>query len=277
MAKVLVTGIAGFLGSHLAYRLSVFSPTLITRNIYQGAVATATAAINAGVKRFVFMSSMARYGRQPITPFTEDMIPFPVDPYGIAKLAAEQTLLALGRAHGMEVVILVPHNIVGERQRYVDPFRNVVSIMVNLMLQGREPIIYGDGTQKRVFSYVGDCIEPMIQAGFQEGLHEEIINIGPDEHPITINELAILIAAGMGLTSPKPIYVPARPCEVKEAWCGADKARELLGYQTKTTLEQMIRSVIAWVILHGPKPFEYHIPIEIQSEKCPKTWKEKMF
>ena len=92
---------------------------------------------------------MARYGKQETVPFREDMVCKPQDPYGIAKYAGELLVSNLCNTHGMEYVIAVPHNITGPRQKYDDPFRNVASIMINLMLQGRQPIVYGDGTQKR--------------------------------------------------------------------------------------------------------------------------------
>ena len=100
---------------------------------------------------------MARYGdiKQP---FKENDIPDPVDPYGIAKLAAEKVVINLSNTHGIEYNIAIPHNILGPKQKYDDPFRNVASIMINLMLQNRQPVIYGDGEQTRSFSDVNDCI-----------------------------------------------------------------------------------------------------------------------
>ena len=261
--------------------LSVFSPILVTKNTYLSTVVTATAAIQAGVKRFVFTSSMARYGNQPMLPFIEDMVCNPVDPYGIAKLAAEKTLLCLGKQHGMEVVIAVPHNIIGSRQKYDDPYRNVAAIMINLMLQGRQPIIYGDGNQRRCFSFVDDCIEPLVKMGFEEGLDGEIINIGPDDSDITINTLAGVISR-FTLTSEamngvfEPVYMPARACEVKEAWPSADKARRLLGYEPKTRLANGLLKMMEWIHAKGTKPFIYHLPLEIE-KNAPLTWKEKMF
>ena len=104
---------------------------------------------------------MARYGTQKY-PFTEDMTPNPVDPYAISKVAAEQTLINLCELNKVEWVIAVPHNIIGPKQKYDDPFRNVVSIMLNRILQNKAPIIYGDGEQKRCFSYIDDCLSCLI-------------------------------------------------------------------------------------------------------------------
>jgi UDP-glucose 4-epimerase len=122
-----------------------------------GSVSVFTAAIINKVKRIVYCSSMARYGNIKI-PFKEEDELKPVDPYGVSKVAAENILKILSKTHGVEYNIAVPHNIIGPKQKYDDPFRNVVSIMINLMLQKKSPIIYGNGTQKRTFSDIYDCI-----------------------------------------------------------------------------------------------------------------------
>ena len=117
--------------------LSNFSPFSFSKNNFVGSVSVFTAAINNGVKRIVFCSSMARYGNLKI-PFKENDEPKPVDPYGISKLAAEKILINLCETNGIEYNIAVPHNIIGPKQKYNDPFRNVVSIMTNLMLQKKK-------------------------------------------------------------------------------------------------------------------------------------------
>ena len=108
--------------------LSVFSPYTITQNNIMATVGVATAAIQNGVKRIIYCSSMARYGDQQ-SPFTEEMPTKPVDPYGISKVAGEEILKTLCKVHGVELVIAVPHNIIGPKQKYDDPFRNAVSIL----------------------------------------------------------------------------------------------------------------------------------------------------
>jgi UDP-glucose 4-epimerase len=332
--KIFITGVAGFLGSHLANRclelgyhvvgcdnliggyldnvnddvefyqydckylnsmkkimqgvdtvyhcaatayegLSVFAPHLVTQNTFQISTSVITAAISSKVRRFIYCSSMARYGEQDRVPFTEDMIPKPQDPYGIAKLAGEDVLRNLATVHGMEHVILVPHNIIGPGQKYDDPYRNVASIMINLMLQGRQPIIYGDGEQKRCFSFVGDDMQ-ILEKAIDAPIDGEIINIGPDEEFVSINELAKVVAKLLNFKL-DPVYVPGRPQEVKLATCSADKARKLLGYKTKYTLEQGLQEMIDAIRKRGPKKFKYTFDIEILNEKTPKTWTQRMF
>ena len=256
--------------------LSVFSPHLVCQNTFQITATVASAAVSQGVKRFVNCSSMARYGAQERVPFTEDMIPKPQDPYGIAKLAAENLLQCLSHVHGMEVGIAVPHNIIGPRQKYDDPFRNVASIMISLMLQGRQPIIYGDGEQKRCFSFVQDDIDCLTKLAFLPDVAGEIVNIGPDEEFVTINELAKIIADLLNFDL-NPIYVTDRPQEVKLATCSADKARKLLGYHTQYTLRQGLQEIIDYVRLRGVRKFRYHLDVEINNERTPETWKNRMF
>jgi UDP-glucose 4-epimerase len=255
--------------------LSVFSPSLVTRNTSHITTTVLSAAIKHKVKKFVHMSSMARYGTQDIVPFTEDMTPKPQDPYGIAKYAAELLIKNLCETHGMKYAILVPHNIIGPRQKYDDPFRNVASIMINRMLQGKQPIIYGDGQQMRCFSFMQDVIDPLLKACDTDVVDGQVTNIGPDEEFVTIEQLAQKIAKILDFDL-DPIYMPGRPQEVKHANCSADKARRLLGYKTSTTLEEGLTELAEWIKAKGAKPFNYHLPIEFVTEKTPKTWTDRL-
>lgn len=332
--RVLVTGVAGFLGSHLAEALrdeghdvvgcdsliggeptnvpdgvafhrldctetpalrrlatgcevvyhcaalahdgfSVFSPALIAGNIVTASASVFSAAAACGVRRVVNCSSMARYGKAP-PPFTEDLPPAPRSPYGIAKVAAEQMLASLAATHGFDWVTLVPHSIYGPRQKYDDPFRNVVSIMSNLMLQGRQPILYGDGSQQRCFSYITDCLPPLLRAATAPEAAGEIINIGPDEAPVSILDLTREIAALLDFPL-DPVFVPDRPREVRRAWCSADKARRVLGYQTRVPLRQGLAATLNHIRRNGPRPFRYHLDLEILSDKTPLPWGQRLF
>ena len=255
--------------------LSVFSPALVTKNTSHITTVAVSASIRAGVKKFVHMSSMARYGSQDVVPFVESMTPRPQDPYGIAKYAAEMIIKNLCETHGMDYVILVPHNIIGPRQKYDDPFRNVASIMINRMLKGQQPIIYGNGEQKRCFSFMQDVIDPLMIACETNVANGMIVNIGPDEEFITINDLAVVVA---GLLDFKldPIYMPGRPQEVFHANCSANKARDLLNYKTKVSLEKGLSELIEYIKIKGVKEFNYHLPIEFITSSTPKTWTEKL-
>jgi UDP-glucose 4-epimerase len=335
MKRVLVTGVAGFMGSHLADELlrrgydvvgidnllggyqdnvpkgvtfhkvdlanlvaiqplfekvdfvihaactayeglSVFSPALIVQNTIQITATTLSASVKAGVKKFVYLSSMARYGTQGSTPFTEDMIVKPQDPYGIAKVGSEMLVENICSTNNMQYVILVPHNIIGPRQKYNDPFRNVASIMINRMLSGRQPIIYGTGEQVRCFSFMQDVINPCMVALEDSNVDGMTFNVGPDEDFVTINELAQKISSIIGFDL-NPIYMPGRPKEVFYATCSASLARQFLNYQTSTTLEQGLEELVAWIREKGTLPFDYHLPLEFVNETTPKTWTDKIF
>jgi len=255
--------------------LSVFSPAYVSANTFQITASALSASVTSGVKKFVFMSSMARYGSQPRLPFTEDLTPFPQDPYGIAKYASELLVANVGTTHGLKYSILVPHNIIGPRQKYDDPFRNVASIMINRMLQGKQPIIYGSGDQKRCFSFIDDVIDPINRVVNTNLADSEIINIGPDEEFVTINELSQIIADILDFDL-DPIYVASRPQEVELANCSAEKARRLLGYRTTVNLREGLESLAKWIIEMGTKRFDYHLPIEIVNDSTPKTWVNKL-
>lgn len=267
--------------------LSVFSPSFITKNIYEASVSVFSAAIQAGVKRIVYCSSMARYGRgrrfdegggyeeykNGGVPFCEDwFLTAPIDPYGIAKVAAEDTFRSLAEVHGIEYIIAVPHNIIGVRQNYTDPFRNVASIMINRMKQGQQPIIYGDGRQVRCFSPVTDVLDVLTKLATADGINGEVFNIGPDDGEMTINKLATMIADILGFKL-DPIYMPVRPLEVKHATCSSDKIRKRFGYKRIQSVRDCLEEMCAAI---EPKPFNYNLPIEIVSDKTPRTWSERL-
>lgn len=259
----------------LAYEgLSVFSPALVVNNIVTGSVTVMTAAIRAGVRHVVNMSSMARYGLNA-TPYRERMPPDPVDPYGLAKTEAERQLTLLGKVHGVKVLHAIPHNVAGPRQRYDDPHRNVASIMVNRMLQGKPPLIYGDGRQVRCFSFIDDVLPVLVKMLDCRADHGEVFNVGPDEEPVTINTLASVLAELIP-DAPLPVYYPERPCEVKHAICSSDKIRERFGYETRVSLRDGLAGIVAYVRQRGPRPFRYALPLEIVSERTPQVWKERL-
>ena len=254
--------------------LSVFAPSRVTESVYQATSAVLAATAQCGVDRFVYCSSMSRYGENEV-PFTEDMQPDPQDPYAISKVAAEELTELMASVHGFDHVIVVPHNIYGPRQRYDDPFRNVAAIFINRMLQGKQPIIYGDGEQKRCFSYVHDVVRPLVEVAHRDNVVGETINVGPDDEFVSINTLAETIADIIDFDL-EPIHVEDRPQEVKLANCSGEKARELLDYQPQYSLHQGLSEMVRWIDRRGPKAFDYHLDLEVITERTPVTWKERM-
>jgi len=255
--------------------LSVFSPSLVVRNTMQITTNIMSACVKAKVKKIVHLSSMARYGTQEVVPFVESMTPKPQDPYGIAKYGAELMIKNIADTHGLDYVILVPHNIIGPRQKFDDPYRNVASIMINRMLQGKQPIIYGNGEQKRCFSFMQDVIDPLMIACETDVAHGRIVNIGPDEEFVTINELAYKLSVILDFKL-EPIYMPGRPQEVFHANCSANLSRELLNYKTTTSLETGLVELVNWIKSKGSREFNYHLPLEFVTDKTPKTWTDRL-
>lgn len=283
LAKDLDALDAAFYGSELvihaactAYEgLSVFSPSLVIQNTVQATTNALVASQRGGAKKFVYLSSMARYGDHGNVLYTEDMETRPQDPYGIAKVASEQLVKNICDTHGMDWVILVPHNIIGPRQKFDDPFRNVASIMTNRMLQGKQPIIYGDGTQQRCFSFIEDVVNPLMVASLTDKASKQVVNIGPDESPISIFELARQLAFIMDFDL-DPIYMPGRPQEVPIALCSSAKARELLDYKTSMPLAGGLLNLVNWIKEQPTRKFDYHLPLEIVTDKVPRTWSERL-
>ncbi len=250
--------------------LSVFSPHLISTHGINASAAVISASIAAEVDRIVYCSSMARYGSNA-PPFTEDQEPRPEDPYAISKVAGEQMLRTLCDAHGVEFNIAVPHNIIGPRQCYDDPFRNVASIMINRMLRGLQPVVYGDGRQQRCFSFVDDVVPSLVRLGVDPEIRSEVFNLGPDEEVVTILDLAEEIATLLDFEL-DPIFMPARPLEVRNAFCSSDKARRALGYRTAHRLSDGLAGMVEWIRAKGPKDFRYDYEIEIRNARTPETW-----
>lgn len=259
----------------LAYEgLSVFSPKLITENIYAGTVSVASAAISAKVKKFINCSSMARYGNIS-APFKETDTCNPVDPYGLAKYQAEQALNLLSEIHGIDVVHIVPHNIIGTRQVYTDPYRNVVSIFINSLLLNNKLIIYGDGNQSRSFSPVDSCIDAIMRVVEIPG-NKQVFNIGPEGNEISIRELAEKVMLHTNING-KIHYLPGRPREVKHAWCSNQLAKTILNYNPEVSIDATIKEMVNWIKVRGVFAFNYTLPVEIVDERTPKTWTAKLY
>lgn len=253
---------------------SQFTPISATERNFLAYMYTLVPCIRYGVKRVVLTSSMSVYGAQQ-SPFSESLHPRPEDIYGIAKAAMEEATKVLSKVHDFEYVIVRPHNVYGPRQNLSDPYRNVIGIFINCLLNEKHFYIYGDGNQKRAFTYIDDFNPYFVKCGFASNVVGQIINIGPSEEH-TINELSRIVLKKFPSTL-KPKYLPLRPQEVVEAYCTNEKAKKLLGYKTTTTLEEGVAKMIAWAKSLGPQKFKY-LPdgLELESPDVPKTWKHKL-
>lgn len=255
---------------------SQFTPISATERNYLAYIYTLVPAIEAGVAKVVFTSSMSVYGAQK-PPFSEDMDTKPVDIYGISKSAMEATTKILSKVHNFTYTIIRPHNVYGPKQNLSDPYRNVVGIFINSLLRKKSFYIYGDGSQKRAFSYIDDVTASIIKAGLLTNCNGEIINIGAGPaDAVTIRKLGQIILTKFfnGKVPAKftPIHTKDRPQEVKEAYCTCQKAEGLLGHQTQTPLDVGIAKTVSWAKSVGPAKPKYLKKLELQTADTPQTW-----
>src|ERR1043166_2534301 len=210
------------LAAYAAEGLSHFIKTFNYTNNLLGSVNLINAAVNSGTVRcFVFTSSIAVYGRNQV-PMTEDLPPQPEDPYGIAKYAVELDLRQAHEIFGLDYIIFRPHNVYGEGQNIGDPYRNVIGIFMNLILQGKPMTLFGDGKQTRAFSYIAD-VAPIIAESIQRpSAFNQVFNVGADS-PYSVLELAQTVAAALNVKADLR-FLPARN-EVVHAYSSHDKIK----------------------------------------------------
>ena len=229
-----------------AYAAEGLSPFIRSYNYQNNLVATSRVineCIKHDIKRLVFTSTMAVYGHGTGEIFDEIQVPCPVDPYGIAKYACEMDIKVAGGQHGLDWCIIRPHNVYGVKQNVWDKYRNVLGIWMYQYMNNEPMTIFGDGEQKRAFSFIDDCLEPLWKASQQENCSKEIINLGGTRH-YTINEanetLKEVIKDG------QTVYKEQRH-EVKIAVPTWQKSVDLLGYEDKTTLYDGLSQMWEWV------------------------------
>ncbi len=235
-------------------------------------------AIKNGLKKMILTSSMSVYGAQQV-PFKEEQFAIPEDVYGSAKASMETCTRVLSDVFGFKYVIIRPHNVFGERQNLADPYRNVIGIFINRLLHKKNFYIYGDGKQKRAYSYIDDVIPPMIKSAFNKKCEGKTMNVGGEE-AVTLNQLAkIVLEEFFGKDIPKeylPTYFPKRPLEVKYAYSSHKLAEKLMGFRSKTKMREGIRKMIQWAKEMGPQEFRYIKEMDLENELIPKTWKNKL-
>jgi UDP-glucose 4-epimerase len=257
------------LAAYAAEGLSSFIKRFNYNNNLMGSINLINASVNHDVKCFVFTSSIAVYGSNPAElPFREETTPSPEDSYGVAKLAVELELAASKHMFGLNHIIFRPHNVYGERQNIGDKYRNAVGIFMNLSLQGKPMTIYGDGEQTRAFSYIGDIAPIMAEAIDCPEAYNQVFNIGADK-PYTINALAEQVAKAMGVEK-NVIHTPARN-EVVHTYSTHDKVDRVFGVRPKTSLEDGLTMMAAWVKQHGARQSKKFDNIEIE-KNFPKAW-----
>ena len=227
-----------------AYAAQGLSPFLRTFNYKNNVLSTINIVNNCikhDVKRLVFASSMAVYGNN-IPPFDETYTPNPIDPYGVAKFACEMDIKIAGEQHGLDWCIIRPHNVYGLKQNIWDKYRNVLGIWMYEHMNNKPMTIYGDGNQKRAFSYIDDCLEPLWLASQEKNCSKEIINLGSSKY-YTINEANNILRSV--INSGEVVYQEKR-YEVDEAHSTHEKSARLLNYSDKTSLYDGLKTTWEW-------------------------------
>lgn len=227
-----------------AYAAEGLSPFIRQFNFINNTIAT-TFLINCGIKykirRFVFTSSMAVYGKEQV-PFDEVLVPQPIDPYGIAKYASEMDLRVAYEQHGLEYCIIRPHNVYGMYQNLWDPYRNVLGIWMWCALHNKPYTIYGDGEQTRAFSYVDDILPCLWKAAVDKRAKNEIINLGGTKE-YSLNVARDILAKITGFN--ESVYYEPRH-EVKHAWSTHQKSIDILDYKETVSLESGLEKMWQW-------------------------------
>ncbi len=259
------------LAAYAAEGLSHFIRRFNYENNLIGSMNLINASVNHGIKCFVFTSSIAVYGKNQL-PMTEDMVPIPEDPYGIAKLAVEQDLRASHEMFGLDYVVFRPHNVYGERQNIGDRYRNVVGIFMNQLMQGQPMTIFGDGQQSRAFSYIQDVAPIIADSPFNPQALNKVFNIGA-ETPHTVNELAKIVAKAMGCKEDIS-YLEARN-EVLHAFSSHKKLQEIFGETANISLEDGVNRMASWAKEVGAKRGKTFEGVEIM-KNMPKSWENEL-
>ncbi len=252
-----------------AYAAECLSPFIRRYNYTNNTVATAevvTACLRAGVQRLVFTSSMAVYGSGD-PPFDENDRMWPIDPYGVAKMACEHDIRIAGEQHGLDYVILRPHNVYGPGQVITQVFRNVFGIWMWRHMNNEPMLVYGDGRQQRAFSYIDDMLEPLLIAGTSPAVSRETINLGGEE-PTAIYDAAVTLGKVMGGAHIE--YAEGRH-EVHQAWCTVDKSKQMLNFKQRHSLEEGLSEMWQWAQVVEHKPSQ--LPKFELVDGLPSYWK----
>lgn len=249
------------LAAHAAEGQSVFIPIFNAQTNLIGSITVMAEAINAGIKDIVFTSSIATYGKPESVPIKETAPLNAEDPYAITKKAFEDYLRVYFEIGQITPYIVRFFNVYGPRQRMDDPYRGVVPIFINKCLKGENPVIFGDGLQKRAFTYISDVVDPICSILGNKKLVNNPINIGTEEVH-TVKELAEMTIEKMGVDL-KVEFVDKRTSDVKVTYCDTSKAKELLNYQAKVSMEDGLEKTIEWAKEMGPQEFRYFDYTEI--------------
>ena len=209
----------------------------------------------AGVPRFVYVSSSEVYGTAMWAPMTEEHPTFPCTVYGGSKLAGESYTRAFYRSYGYPTVVVRPFNTYGPRSHHEGDSGEVIPKFLLRCLAGKPLIVFGDGTQTRDFTYVSDSARGIILAGNSDAAVGQTLNLGSGAE-VTVNNLAATVARAAGRPDAEVVHDAPRPGDVLRLYADMSRARALLGYEIKVTLEEGLRRLLDWYGTLGVSPEE---------------------
>ncbi len=225
---------------------SVLDPLGSNRANVDGTVNVLVAARDAKVKRVVYAASSSAYGDTPTLPKREDMIPHPISPYAVAKLASEYYMTSFYRCYGLETVSLRYFNIFGPRQDPSSPYSGVLAKFTTSMLKGEETTIFGDGKQSRDFTYIDNAVSANLLACKAPAAEVagRVFNVATARR-VDLNEAVEILKKLTGYSRPTK-YGPERAGDVKHSLADLSLAQKHLGYRPLVNFEQGLERTIAW-------------------------------
>jgi nucleoside-diphosphate-sugar epimerase len=203
------------------------------------------AARDHKVRRVVYAASSSAYGNQPDLPKQEDMRPAPLSPYAVAKLVGEYYCQVFTRVYGLETVSLRYFNVFGPRQDPTSQYSGVISRFMSALMTGEQPVIYGDGEHSRDFTYISNVIDANLRAAESVTAVGEVINIA-NGHRTTLNELLETMKAVTGQSHVTARYEPPRAGDVRDSLADLTRARSLLEYEPRVSLDEGLRITFDW-------------------------------
>jgi UDP-glucose 4-epimerase len=223
---------------------SVKDPVTSNRANIDASLNILVAARDAGVRRLVYAGSSSAYGDTPTLPKREDMPTNPLSPYALQKLVAEQYCQMFTRLYGFETVTIRYFNVFGPRQDPGSPYSGVISLFATALIEGRQPVIYGDGEQTRDFTYVANVVDGVLRAAEAPNAAGEVINVATGGR-ISLNQL---LASMNGIVGTKitATYEAARAGDVRDSQADIGKASRLLGYRPIVGLDEGLKATLDW-------------------------------
>jgi nucleoside-diphosphate-sugar epimerase len=225
---------------------SVLDPLGSNRANVDGTVNILVAARDAKVKRVIYAGSSSAYGDTPTLPKREEMIPNPISPYAVAKLASEYYMISFFRCYGLETVCLRYFNIFGPRQDPSSPYSGVLAKFITQMLSGVQPTIFGDGKQSRDFTYIDNAVSANLLA-CQAAANEvtgRVFNVATGTR-FDLNQ-TFQILKGLTGFSGDVKYGAERAGDVKHSLADISRAEKHLKYKPEVAFEEGLRRTVAW-------------------------------